>query len=111
MKPADEFSVRASGFMGVDRGGQEILERTAAQVTDLVAFVADGSILPRDEMMQQLIAREKEPITPFIDQVRNLYREYGVSTVLVMGGSGEYFEVAETVIARDNYQLRVPPKA
>lgn len=61
----------------------------------------------RDEMMQQLIAREKEPVTPFIDQVRNLYREHGVSTVLVMGGSGEYFEVADTVIAMDNYEPRV----
>ena len=61
----------------------------------------------RDELMQQLIAREKEPITPFIDQVRNLYREHGVSTVLVMGGSGEYFEVADTVIAMENYQPRV----
>lgn len=60
----------------------------------------------RDELMQQLIAKEKEPITPFIDQVRNLGKEYGVSTILVMGGSGDYFEVADTVIAMENYLPR-----
>lgn len=61
----------------------------------------------RDEMMQRLITRDKEPITPFIDQVRNLYKEHGVSTVLVMGGSGDYFEVADTVIAMENYEPRL----
>ncbi|MHB1390286.1 MAG: ABC-ATPase domain-containing protein [Thermoleophilia bacterium] len=60
----------------------------------------------RDELMQQLIAREKEPITPFIDQVRNLESELGVSTILVMGGSGDYFSVADTVIAMENYKPR-----
>jgi predicted ABC-class ATPase len=57
----------------------------------------------RDRRMQLLIAKEKEPITPFIDKVRQLYNDYGVSTILVMGGSGDYFEVADTVIAMDNY--------
>ncbi|HEY9601765.1 MAG TPA: P-loop domain-containing protein, partial [Allocoleopsis sp.] len=54
--------------------------------------------------MQQLIAKDKEPITPFIDKVRQLYAEYSVSTILVMGGSGDYFDVADTVIAMENYQ-------
>jgi predicted ABC-class ATPase len=58
----------------------------------------------RDRRMQQLIAKDKEPITPFIDKVRQLYSDYGVSTILVMGGSGDYFEVADTVIAMDNFQ-------
>jgi predicted ABC-class ATPase len=57
----------------------------------------------RDRRMQLLIAKEKEPITPFIDKVRQLYNDYDVSTILVMGGSGDYFEVADTVIAMDNY--------
>ncbi|MFA5809107.1 MAG: ABC-ATPase domain-containing protein [Thermoleophilia bacterium] len=58
----------------------------------------------RDELMQRLISRDKEPITPFVDQVQNLHKEYGVSTILVMGGSGDYFEVADTVIAMENYR-------
>jgi predicted ABC-class ATPase len=61
----------------------------------------------RDELMQQLIAREREPITPLIDQARNLARDHGVSIILVMGGSGDYFEVADTVIAMDGYRPEV----
>ncbi len=57
----------------------------------------------RDRRMQALIPPEKEPITPFIDKVRQLYDNYGVSTILVMGGSGDYFDVAERIIAMDNY--------
>jgi len=48
--------------------------------------------------MQELVAKDKEPITPFIDKVRHLYREHRVSTVLVMGGSGDYFDIADCVI-------------
>ncbi|MDY6844841.1 MAG: ABC-ATPase domain-containing protein, partial [Thermodesulfobacteriota bacterium] len=57
----------------------------------------------RDVRMQELVAKHKEPITPFIDKVRSLYKDYNVSTVLVMGGSGDYFDVADTVIMLDNY--------
>ena len=55
----------------------------------------------RDRRMQVLIT--KEPITPFIDKVRQLYNDHGVSTILVMGGSGDYFEVADNIIAMENY--------
>ena len=57
----------------------------------------------RDRRMQALITKDKEPITPFIDKVRQLYTDYGVSTILVMGGSGDYFDVADRVIAMENY--------
>lgn len=57
----------------------------------------------RDERMQKLVPKEKEPITPFIDQVRNLLREHDVSTILVIGGSGDYFDVADQVIFMENY--------
>ena len=57
----------------------------------------------RDRAMQLLIAKNKEPITPFIDKVQQLYIDYDVSTILVMGGSGDYFEVADTVIAMNSY--------
>jgi predicted ABC-class ATPase len=57
----------------------------------------------RDRRMQALIAKDREPITPFIDKVRQLYNDHGISTVLVMGGSGDYFDVADTVIAMDEF--------
>ncbi|MGL5871487.1 MAG: ABC-ATPase domain-containing protein [Xenococcaceae cyanobacterium] len=65
---------------------------------------AATNFMIRDRRMQQLIAKEKEPITPFIDKIQHLYADYGVSTVLVMGGSGDYFDVADTVIAMENFQ-------
>ncbi len=66
----------------------------------------------RDERMQRLVPREKEPITPFVDKVRQLYTDHGVSTILVMGGSGDYFDVADTVIMMDTYEPRdVTPEA
>ncbi|HEY64961.1 MAG TPA: ABC-ATPase domain-containing protein, partial [Caldilineae bacterium] len=65
---------------------------------------AATNFMIRDHRMQELIAKEHEPITPFIDKVRLLYQDYGVSTILVMGGSGDYFDVADTVIAMENYR-------
>jgi len=60
----------------------------------------------RDHRMQELVAKDREPITPFVDKVRQLWEELGVSTVLVMGGSGDYFEAADTVIALEAYHPR-----
>ncbi|MBI5380212.1 MAG: ABC-ATPase domain-containing protein [Nitrospirae bacterium] len=58
----------------------------------------------RDERMQELVAKAQEPITPFLDKVRQLYAEHGVSTILVMGGSGDYFDVADRVIQMEAYR-------
>lgn len=60
----------------------------------------------RDQLMQQLIHREQEPITPFVELVRPIYQQRGVSTILVVGSSGTYFHVADTVVQMDCYQLK-----
>jgi predicted ABC-class ATPase len=66
----------------------------------------------RDARMQALVAKDKEPITPFIYRVRELYDQHGVSSVIVMGGSGDYFDVADSVIMMDAYEPRdVTPEA
>ena len=57
----------------------------------------------RDELMQRVVHRDKEPITPFIERVRALYEENGISTVLVAGSSGAYFHVADRIIQMDCY--------
>lgn len=57
----------------------------------------------RDFRMQELVAKEKEPITPFIDKVKQMKEQLQISTVLVMGGSGDYFDVADQVILMDHY--------
>ncbi|MDQ2086867.1 ABC-ATPase domain-containing protein [Herbivorax sp. ANBcel31] len=74
--------------------------------TDLLLIDEDTSatnFMIRDERMQKLVSNDREPITPFIDKVKNLYNEYGVSTVLVVGGSGDYFDVADLIIMMDEY--------
>jgi len=58
----------------------------------------------RDLRMQQLVKKEQEPITPFIDNVRQLYEDKGISTVLVMGGSGDYFAMADHIVQMTEYQ-------
>lgn len=58
----------------------------------------------RDHRMQELVSKDKEPITPFIDKVRQLYRDIAVSTVLVIGGSGDYFDVADRVLCMVEYK-------
>lgn len=58
----------------------------------------------RDHQMQQLVAKEREPITPFVDKARQLYEEKGVSTIVVVGGSGLFFEIADLVICMVEYQ-------
>lgn len=57
----------------------------------------------RDDKMMELVAREKEPITPFIHKIRSLYEDHGVSSILVIGGSGDYFDVADCVVMLDSY--------
>ncbi|PDP88879.1 ATPase [Glycomyces fuscus] len=62
------------------------------------------NLMIRDERMQALVHGDREPLVPFIDLVRPLHRDHGVSTVLVMGGSGDYFDVADHVIMLDAYR-------
>ena len=57
----------------------------------------------RDRMMKELI--EKEPITPFTDRVNELYKTHGVSTILVIGGSGEYLSVADKIYMMEDYLI------
>lgn len=72
----------------------------------LLLFDEDTSatnFMIRDERMQRLVSHDNEPITPFIDRVRELHQDQGASTIMVMGGSGDYFEVADTVIMMNSY--------
>ena len=62
------------------------------------------NFMVRDALMQKVVAREKEPITSFVERVRDLYEQAGVSTVLVAGSSGAFFAVADRVIQMDCYR-------
>lgn len=58
----------------------------------------------RDDVMQSLVSREKEPITPFIELVKAMFTEEDISTIIVVGSSGDYFDIADTVIQMDSYE-------
>lgn len=57
----------------------------------------------RDDLMQKVIARDKEPITPFLERARDLYEQAGISSILVVGSSGAYFYLADRIIQMDQY--------
>ncbi len=93
----------ASGSTSQAASVIEALE-AGARVLTIDEDTAATNFMIRDRRMQALIAKDREPITPFVDKVRQLADERGVSTILVIGGSGDYFDVADRVIAMDAYR-------
>lgn len=61
------------------------------------------NFMVRDDFMQQVISREKEPITPFLERARDLYEQEEISTILVAGSSGAFFYIADKVLQMDCY--------
>lgn len=96
-------TLNASGSTSQAAGIAEALEVGAGCLL-LDEDTSATNFLIRDARVQALIARDDEPITPLIDRVRALHREAGVSSILVVGGSGDYFEVADTVIGLREYR-------
>lgn len=92
----------ASGSTSQAANIMEALE-AGAEVLLLDEDTSATNFLIRDVRMQHLVPKNKEPITPFIDKVRQLWEKFRVSTVVVLGGSGDYFDVADTVIMMNEY--------
>ena len=92
----------ASGSTSQATNIMEALE-VGARVLLLDEDTSATNFLVRDARMQALVSKEHEPILPFLDRVRELYERLGVSTILVMGGSGDYFDPADTVIRMMDY--------
>jgi predicted ABC-class ATPase len=104
MRDTVRFSTdNASGSTSQAANIMEALEM-GARVLLIDEDTSATNFMIRDRRMQELVQKAHEPITPFIDKVRQLYQEKGVSTLLVMGGSGDYFETADTVIWMNNYR-------
>ena len=56
----------------------------------------------RDSRMRSLI--DRETITPFIYRVNHLYTDKGVSSVVVVGGSGDWLDVQTHTLLIENYK-------
>ncbi|MGL5642722.1 MAG: ABC-ATPase domain-containing protein, partial [Paraclostridium sp.] len=64
------------------------------------------NFMMRDDLMQKLVSKEKEPITPFIEIVKPIYEQMDISTIIVVGSSGDFFDIADCVIQMDNYETK-----
>jgi predicted ABC-class ATPase len=103
-KGTREFSTDdASGSTSQAANTMESLE-AGAKVLLIDEDTSATNFMIRDHRMQELVSKDKESITPFIDKVRQLYHDLNVSTILVIGGSGEYFDVADHVICMVEYK-------
>lgn len=116
--------VDISPFIGTLPGGQDTTafstpnaSGSTSQAAAIVEALEAGSrlllidedtaatnFMIRDRRMQALVKSDDEPITPFIDRVRALYEDTGTSTILVIGGSGDYLDVADRVLAMIRYR-------
>ncbi|MFQ5613613.1 MAG: ABC-ATPase domain-containing protein [Anaerolineae bacterium] len=106
--PASVRAFRTDNASGSTSQAANIIEALEAgsRVLLLDEDTCATNLMIRDARMQALVEKEGEPITPFIDRARQLHQERGVSSILVLGGSGDYFDVADTVIRMDAYLPR-----
>ena len=88
-------SQAANIIEGIESGTKTLLIDEDTSATNLMI---------RDSIMQKLVVKDKEPITPYIDVAKNLYSKLGISTILVVGSCGDFFDIADLVIQMDNYE-------
>jgi predicted ABC-class ATPase len=114
---SDAAAFRTDNASGSTSQAANIVEALAvgANVLLLDEDTCATNLMIRDARMQNLVEKAGEPITPFIDRVRQLAdaapsdpppwggQPGPVSSILVLGGSGDYFDVADTVIRMDAY--------
>ena len=106
--PAQFTTANASGSTSQAASIMESLELWGQPTQAALLLDEDTcatNLLIRDQRMRALVSSEREPITPLVDRIRALHRERGISTLIVMGGSGDYLDVADQVLIMDSYRL------
>lgn len=106
-------SVNAANFSTLDASGSTSQAAAIAEALeagcDALLFDEDTcatNFMIRDDRMRQLVADEREPITPLVDRIHDLAHSHGVASVLVVGGTGDYFAVADAIVVMDTFQPR-----
>ena len=103
-KDTSDFSTQdASGSTSQAAWLQESIE-AGVQTLLIDEDTSATNFMIRDERMQALVSKGDEPITPLVDRIGQLRDQMGISTLVVMGGSGDYLDVADTVIQMHDYQ-------
>jgi predicted ABC-class ATPase len=103
LDPRDLSTADASGSTSQAAATVEALE-AGARLLLVDEDTAATNLLVRDARMQALVAKTSEPLNPFVDLVRSLAEDHGVSTVLVVGASGDVLDVADRVLLMDSYR-------
>ena len=118
--------VNLSPFINHLPGGQDTADfvsenasGSTSQAADIIEGIEAGTgvflidedtsatnFMIRDTVMAELVDDEKEPITPFIRRIRGLYQDLGISSVIVVGSSGEYLAAADCVLQLENYRVK-----
>ena len=57
----------------------------------------------KDPYMKEILAND--PIVPFFDRIRQLYRDMNISCILVIGSNSEYLYKADHVLLMDEYTI------
>lgn len=103
-KDTTDFSTQdASGSTSQAAWLQESIEAGATSIL-IDEDTSATNFMIRDERMQALVNKGDEPITPLVDRISQLKHDIDVSTMIVMGGSGDYLDHADTVIQMHDYQ-------
>ncbi len=92
----------ASGSTSQAASIQESIE-IGARVLLMDEDTCATNFMIRDEKMQQLVKKNDEPITTFIDKAQQLFKENNISSILVLGGAGDYFDISNKVIQMKKY--------
>lgn len=93
----------ASGSTSQAASASEALEE-GARLLLIDEDTSATNFMVRDEVMAAVVSRDHEPITPYVERVRDLWEQAGVSSVIVAGSSGAFFPVADTVVQMDCYR-------
>ena len=103
-KDTTDFSTQdASGSTSQAAWLQESIESGATSIL-IDEDTSATNFMIRDERMQALVDKGDEPITPLVDRISQLRDHCNISTLIVMGGSGDYLDHADTVIQMHDYQ-------
>lgn len=99
----DPHSFSTANASGSTSQASSVIE-VMAMNTELILMDEDTSavnFMLRDSRMRALI--EKETITPFIYRVNGLYSQLDISTIVVIGGSGDWLDVMNVTLRLGKY--------
>lgn len=93
----------ASGSTSQAANVAEALE-SGSQLLLMDEDTSATNFMVRDELMAEVVSKDAEPIIPFIARIQPLYKDKDVSTILVAGSSGAYFDQADLILQMDQYE-------